>query len=256
MSEDIKLIHKFCSNPAKKRFFTLPLDTQKTFFIGAEKVTNSGNLPLAKTILSWRLLFVYGTLMYGFHNNTYLDNVQLLGTAVTKNKYSMSVDEDNIPRVALRAPPAYPIFGELYEIGEDMTELDDLEQGYTREYISVVCNGKEYVASVYFGARDNGIPIPFGDYRKYIYNKDIPVYYFAFGSNMSEEQFSERVSIPVFSREKGTLRGFELKFNKVSEEGSEYGYANIVPKNNSQVEGVLYLIPKSGIWELDKYEGF
>jgi gamma-glutamylcyclotransferase len=80
------------------------------------------------------------------------------------------------------------------------------------------------------------------------------VAYFAFGSNMLFERLKKRVPS---ARRLGTatLRGYTLRFNKVSKDGS--GKANIVPSPDplALVYGVLYYLDDVERRLLDKAEG-
>jgi len=58
------------------------------------------------------------------------------------------------------------------------------------------------------------------------------------------------------SREKGLLKDFELKFNKIAKRNPKEGYANIASKKGSIVEGAIYEIEESDIRELDRFEGY
>lgn len=86
-------------------------------------------------------------------------------------------------------------------------------------------------------------------------NVDEKVYYFAYGSNMNPERMKER-GAHFTHRHKHTLRGYCLKFNKVSSIGSGHGCANIVADENGIVEGVVYKITVQGLYNLDKVEGY
>ncbi|MFA5745446.1 MAG: gamma-glutamylcyclotransferase family protein [archaeon] len=83
------------------------------------------------------------------------------------------------------------------------------------------------------------------------------VYYFAYGSNMSERQMDERIGIANYKFFScGKLLGYELRFNKTPRniENPKKGYANIEPKENSVVEGIIFEIDSIAISKLDKYE--
>ena len=79
--------------------------------------------------------------------------------------------------------------------------------------------------------------------------------YFAYGSNMDSNRIKER-GINFAKREHAIIKGWKLEFNKVSSKNPKEGYANIVMKENSVVEGVLYEIPDSDLKTLDRYEGY
>ena len=78
--------------------------------------------------------------------------------------------------------------------------------------------------------------------------------YFAYGSNMSSRRLLARTaSARIHSI--ATLHEHELKFHKVSLDGS--GKCDVVPcaQKQSQVHGVVYQIASSDITRLDTYEG-
>ena len=79
--------------------------------------------------------------------------------------------------------------------------------------------------------------------------------YFAYGSNMNQEQMKER-GIHFLERKHAILRGYRLEFNKLASRNPQEGYANIVPNENEIVEGILYEISDLDLPELDKYEGY
>lgn len=79
------------------------------------------------------------------------------------------------------------------------------------------------------------------------------VVYFAYGSNMDFKRLEERgISFEFIGV--GILENYELKFNKIAKNKSGIGYANVVYKQGSKVEGLLFFIDNIQI--LDRYEGF
>ncbi len=81
------------------------------------------------------------------------------------------------------------------------------------------------------------------------------LYYFAYGSNMNPERMAER-GADFTLRRKHSLEGYSLRFNKISSQTPGTGCANIVPEENSYVEGVVYRITVGGLYNLDKFEGY
>ncbi len=81
------------------------------------------------------------------------------------------------------------------------------------------------------------------------------VYYFAYGSNMSEEQIRERLGREVIG-EKGMLNGFELIFKKQAYKKPGISYANIINKEGSEVQGAIYKISEEELAEIDRKEGY
>lgn len=81
-----------------------------------------------------------------------------------------------------------------------------------------------------------------------------PVWYFAYGSNMSVARMQER-AVAYTQRVGGTLRGYRLVFNKVSRLYPGTAVANIAPAPAAHVEGVLYATNAAELATLDRYEG-
>ena len=80
--------------------------------------------------------------------------------------------------------------------------------------------------------------------------------YFAYGSNMDKKDFIERTktSGTFFNTGKAAiLKDYELRFNKKSI--NWYAAANIMPKMNNHVEGVLFDISDSDVKTIDSKEG-
>lgn len=78
--------------------------------------------------------------------------------------------------------------------------------------------------------------------------------YFAYGSNMSSKRMIDR-GVNFKSREKGTLKGYRLVINKISQKTPNIGFANIIKDENSEVEGIIYEIYDDDIIKIDKHEG-
>ena len=77
--------------------------------------------------------------------------------------------------------------------------------------------------------------------------------YFAFGSNMSSQRMIDR-NIKFTERKLSYLEGYQLVFNKQSYYENQ-GYANIIPKNNQIVYGILYYCEPGSLDTLDSFEG-
>jgi len=78
--------------------------------------------------------------------------------------------------------------------------------------------------------------------------------YFSYGSNMNPDRMNSRM-IYYSKREHGILIGWKLKFNKISNNNYNIGYANIEQDESGIVEGILYKIKDSDLKKLDIYEG-
>lgn len=76
--------------------------------------------------------------------------------------------------------------------------------------------------------------------------------YFAYGSNMKTKRLENRVG-EVNAIGWAIIKNYCLKFNKLGTDGS--GKANIEPKEDSFVEGVLFDLTEEQLKKLDRYEG-
>ena len=82
------------------------------------------------------------------------------------------------------------------------------------------------------------------------------IYYFGYGSNMNQTRVVNR-EMPFSEVLAGTLRGFELAFNKRSVKYPGAASANVVENSGSHVEGVLYqLNGEDAILKMDPFEGY
>lgn len=84
------------------------------------------------------------------------------------------------------------------------------------------------------------------------------VKYFAYCSNMDQNQMVNRGVIPINSCG-AKIEGYELKFNKQSFKNPVTGVANICETPHGPddiVQGILYTIKESDIDKLDKFEGY
>ena len=81
------------------------------------------------------------------------------------------------------------------------------------------------------------------------------IYYYSYGSNMNQNRMLERGCI--FDKvEKAKLKNYILVFNKKSQKDPSITFANVIQKENSIVEGMLYTLDEDKIKLLDKFEGF
>lgn len=97
------------------------------------------------------LIFVYGTLKKGYHNNYLLKDAKFLGEAFTNKSYTMS--GKGIPFIHPDSK-GLPVKGEIYEIDKvrHLPRLDSLEghpSGYTRTTISATLAGEVMNVDVY-----------------------------------------------------------------------------------------------------------
>jgi gamma-glutamylcyclotransferase len=77
---------------------------------------------------------------------------------------------------------------------------------------------------------------------------------FAYGSNMCSGRFRDYSVSPEGPGEPALLRGYRLRFNKRSQR-DDSGKANVEPHAESEVWGVVYLIPDDDLPVLDQGEG-
>jgi gamma-glutamylcyclotransferase (GGCT)/AIG2-like uncharacterized protein YtfP len=89
------------------------------------------------------LVFVYGTLKFGFSNSGFLLDSEIIGRAETKRRYSLY--EWDLPY--LIKEPNHKVKGEVYKINKQtLSYLDSLEGHpylYERQKIKVTLNGKK-----------------------------------------------------------------------------------------------------------------
>ena len=78
------------------------------------------------------------------------------------------------------------------------------------------------------------------------------VWYFAYASNMSRAQVTQRAGEAGEERV-ARLDNYELNFNKVTRGGT--GSANLVPAEGQTVWGVLYRLSEQQSRALDRFEG-
>jgi gamma-glutamylaminecyclotransferase len=127
---------------------------------------------MKKPIEKTPYLFVYGTLMRGFGNNTILKSSQFIDSASTEEEYKLVADV--IPFL-VDEPRGY-VHGELYKVNEHVLEIiDQLENHpnwYERRVINVISEvGDKYSAWTYF-IHERHIPkthdtVESGIYRDY-----------------------------------------------------------------------------------------
>ena len=74
-------------------------------------------------------------------------------------------------------------------------------------------------------------------------------YYFAYGSNLHQDQMKKRCPKCKYIK-KYILHGYQLTFR------SKYGACDIEKKSNKKVYGALYIISKCAERRLDVYEEY
>eukprot|EP00927_Polykrikos_kofoidii_P076735 TRINITY_DN73775_c0_g1_i1.p1 TRINITY_DN73775_c0_g1~~TRINITY_DN73775_c0_g1_i1.p1 ORF type:complete len:259 (-),score=26.75 TRINITY_DN73775_c0_g1_i1:175-951(-) len=134
------------------------------------------------------LVFTYGTLMSGFHNNHFMDGAESRGCATTVESYRMFVRNPkteyhvSIPFAAAHGEgavldaPEVPIRGEVYAVtGEQLSDMDGLEQHptwYHREVVAVRLGDAIVPCWLYFNEVDmlnveRLAIVPSGDFRNH-----------------------------------------------------------------------------------------
>ncbi len=78
--------------------------------------------------------------------------------------------------------------------------------------------------------------------------------YFAYGSNLSESRMIKRGLRPT-GKQLAFLDNYKFIINKRSYKNPKVGYANVIPTQDSVVEGILYEVKDSEIVLLDRFEG-
>lgn len=116
-------------------------------------------------------VFVYGTLMSGFGNNTLLRSSTLVDSGTTEESYTLVAH--SIPYLLETEGKGY-VSGEIYEVDENtLVALDRLESHptwYERKVINVVTEtGDRLEAWAYFmpNRPSEATVIESGDYREY-----------------------------------------------------------------------------------------
>jgi gamma-glutamylcyclotransferase (GGCT)/AIG2-like uncharacterized protein YtfP len=86
-------------------------------------------------------------------------------------------------------------------------------------------------------------------------NPEDHVFYFAYGSNMSERRLQDRVS-SAQKHQLAKLKGYQLRFHKRSlVDGSAKCDAFYTGNNNDLVWGVVFRLPSDALSTLDRIEG-
>ena len=82
-------------------------------------------------------------------------------------------------------------------------------------------------------------------------------YYFAYGSNMDDHKLKIKRRINFYEKFSGKIDGWEILFDKAASGKPGVAYSNILPKEDSWVEGIVYKIKSEDILnKLDKREGW
>ncbi|HLQ71746.1 MAG TPA: gamma-glutamylcyclotransferase [Bacillota bacterium] len=213
-------------------------------------------------------VFVYGTLRKGEKNAHHLSNVTCIhenawvyGTLYDTGRGYPAMFFDDSAEVSTE------VYGEIYEVNEDVLKTIDELEGYTyngsdnlyeRVTVSVYIDYAGIVDNViaYVGGDDLqhiGEHIPLGDWKVHKYLQRPDYLYFAYGSCMDDERLKEaNVSQYFMDFRKGILNGYCMQFSKDTSDG---GKADIVECGDSLTEGIIYNVPMEAIDYLYKREG-
>ncbi|MFA6192983.1 MAG: gamma-glutamylcyclotransferase family protein [Sulfurimonas sp.] len=104
-------------------------------------------------------LFAYGSMKQGFKNHYRLENDNLIGEAVTLQKYNMYPAESFNYPYGIEGESKWQLHGELYELNTSDIEDIDIFEGtpdyYYRKEIEVICENKIYATFIYFRTSAN-----------------------------------------------------------------------------------------------------
>lgn len=114
------------------------------------------------------LVFVYGTLRIGFHNNHWLNNGTFVDVARTLDMYAMY--DGGIPYVSYNEKVSQ-IYGELYEVDHQTLLGLDLLEGHPtfyerKEVLVETLEGEIFQAWVYFNETKTKKLIESGDFAE------------------------------------------------------------------------------------------
>lgn len=155
-----------------KEWFMETYEQEQDFQLNYIEREKQGMYELKNDFDKLNIIFVYGTLRQGYGNNVLLKDAVYLGEGITKDKYILTAS--GIPFVS-KLVPMTNITGELYKIQtlDDFYYVDKLEshpEWYKREIITVVSNGEEHQAWIYFNDASQGSNvITTGDFNDYKY---------------------------------------------------------------------------------------
>ncbi|RWZ60342.1 gamma-glutamylcyclotransferase [Halobacillus fulvus] len=205
-------------------------------------------------------LFVYGSLCKGERNAHVLNEATCLSEQAWTHGRLMYGESYYPLLVKDRESMAY---GELYEIEEKHFPILDRLEGYNpdgkslflREETDVFYRNEKVRSFVYYYPHQTtrGEVIE-GNWKVAEALRDLPCYYFAYGSCMDLERIQKQGAGPLFTEIKGrgVLENYQLGFGMMMEDG---GRADIVEKDGSKVEGVLYRVGEGAVDYLYEREG-
>jgi len=82
-------------------------------------------------------------------------------------------------------------------------------------------------------------------------------YYFAYGSNMDEYKLKIKRRVKFYEKFSGKIDGWKIVFDKTVSGKPGVAYSNILSKENSCVEGIVYKIKSEDVLnKLDRDEGW
>ncbi|ARI77332.1 gamma-glutamylcyclotransferase [Halobacillus mangrovi] len=206
-------------------------------------------------------VFVYGSLCKSLENHHYLKDAKLLSEHAWL--YGELFSGFSYYPLLVKNPHA-KTFGELYEINENtLNKLDRLEgfnqsdpdSLFQREKATVFIEDQPLEAyTYYFPHQRKGAPVPHGNWKVARMLKQKKLKYFAFGSCMDQERFRSGKVDHLFKNVLGCgkLDGYDLTFSHHKHDG---GRADIIEKQGTRVEGIVYEISHEALHYLYKREG-
>lgn len=101
------------------------------------------------------IIFVYGTLKKGFHNNHLLESSEFIGDGITIDKYAMFPSICGAFPFVVESYKNTQITGELYKVNKKVARKLDILEGfpdlYIKKKIGVLCvkSGEIFEATMY-----------------------------------------------------------------------------------------------------------
>lgn len=195
-----------------------------------------------------QIVFVYGTLRKNEKNAHLLDGARQIAQQAWIQGALLNTDR-GYPALAEGNDRVY---GELYDVDEEMLEKIDRLEGsagpgvnnmYNRCINQVYTYQIQKQAYVYVTAEKEATtwqPIPSGDWKVHLYEKEPELLYFAYGSCMDHDRLRQAGVDHLFQdvAGRGVLPGYSLRFTIKHADG---GRADIV-EDGGKVEGKVYRI--------------
>lgn len=209
-------------------------------------------------------LFVYGTLRMHERNHHLLNGSRCLA----KQSWTFGkLYDTGYGFPAIVQDPNECVYGELYEVSDDVMGHIDVLEGYRGEnqnnhydriQHTVYTDQSQHQAYVYVysSQQTNSFrEISLGDWKIYqLMNQGSPIRYFAYGSCMDVQRIQRDRMLDHFQAysKRGVVSNYKLAFTRRSVDG---GRADIVESSGHKVEGIVYKIDDEALDYLYKREG-